>query len=322
MKARKTIRLAKKRHSIDISTRSDLARVLDVDARGISRVLEDPPSYYGIMRFPKPDGRIREIRPPRRILRGMQRNLLEFLYCRLRIPTFLHGGIPKRSIVTHATPHVGREMVATLDVRDFFPSTTPAHIEPVLEQAGLAREALSDVVRMTSLDGGLPQGSPTSCLLANLAFFAVDLRIRRLCRTRGLTYSRYVDDIAVSGESDFHELKGPFLEIIAHGRYVAAAEKTKFQDASVPQVITGLVANDKLRPTGEFIRRLNGDIRLCLEHTAAVVALAEGLTVRALKAKLNGRVAHIRACDERRGTKLRRRLNGVDWSPIDMMKSA
>ena len=274
-------------------TRTDLAAALRASERHIAEIVSNPANHYGYLPLPKPDGSIRKIYPPNRKLRALQRAFLEMLYGRLRAPSYLHGGIPGRSTITHAKYHVGAEMVATLDVKDFFPSTSDSAVSPVLAEAGFEDEALADALRLSMFRGGLPQGSPVSCLLANLAFCDVDLRIRRICRQRGLIYSRYVDDIAISGPGDFRELKGPFIECIRSGGYEVALRKVLFQSSAARQVVTGLVVNDKLRPTREFVRDLKHAIRLCIEHGASWVAAVEGLRVGELKARLNGRASHV-----------------------------
>jgi RNA-directed DNA polymerase len=154
-----TIRLARNPKSHRrIATRAELAAVLGATVDQIAEFVASPPSHYGYFRVPKPDGDFREIRPPKKRLRAVQRMLLEQLYKRLRIPSYLHGGVPGRSIITHAKCHVGMEMVGTLDVKSFFPSTSVLAVTPVLAEAGFTDGALSDVIAMSMLDGGLPQG--------------------------------------------------------------------------------------------------------------------------------------------------------------------
>lgn len=318
-----TIRLGRKSRSHQhIATRAELAVALDTPLAQIAEFVSNPSSQYGYIQIPKSDGGIRQLRPPRKKLRAVQRNLLDLLYKRLRIPAYLHGGIPGRSIVTHAERHVGMDMVGTLDVKDFFPSTGESAVSHVLLEADIHDMAMSDVLGLSMLDGGLPQGSPVSSLLANLAFCGVDQRIRRICRRRQLNYSRYVDDIAVSGAGDFAELKGPFTECIVGGGYAVAPNKVLFQSSATRQIITGLVVNDKLRPTRAFICELKHSIRLCIERGAPWVALSEGIRVADLKARLNGRMSHVRQCDRALGERIRKLLFGVDWAetlvdPVD-----
>jgi RNA-directed DNA polymerase len=291
----------------------ELARLLAVQPSFIERVAAGPAEFYGEMTIPKANGEPRIINPPKRPLREAQRMLLRVLYQRLRIPIFLHGGIPRRSIVTHATMHVGHVMVATFDVKRFFPSTTRRHIEPVFSAAGLVGEALDYAIVLTLLDGTLPQGSPASCFLANLAFIPADRQFLLLCKRKALNYSRYVDDIAVSGDYNFLELKGPFVDFIRQAGYEAAPKKVLFRSSGQRQVVTGLVVNDKLRPTSEFIAELKHSIRLCMELGPESVAISEGLETRELKARLTGRVGHIAQCDPKLGRRLHGLMCAVNW---------
>jgi hypothetical protein len=296
-----------------IRTRAELAALLDVPRDFIASVVADPAAFYTEFAIPKPNGELRTIRPPRRPLRNLQRRLLVELCRRVHVRSCLHGGIRDRSIVTHAQPHVAQEMVATLDIRKFFPSTNPALVIPVLVAAGFTAQALTDVLALVMLDGELPQGAPTSCLLANLSFAPGDSLFIHLCRRRRLRYSRYVDDIAISGAGNFAELRGSFVQVITSAGYAVAPDKIRFMARHERQIVTGLIVNDKLRPTPQYIRQLKGDIRTCLEHGAALIAAGDGLTVAQLKSQLTGRVAHVRHVDPETGRRLRGMLCGVDW---------
>jgi RNA-directed DNA polymerase len=299
-----------------ISTRAQLAVLLGVHPDFVRRVAGKPADFYGHLTVPKANGELRIINPPRKPLRSAQRALLRVLYQRLRIPAYLHGGIPRRSIFTHASLHVGHTMVATLDVKSFFPSTTRGHIEPVFAIAGIVEEALEDAIALTMLNNSLPQGSPTSSLMANLAFIPADRRFLLLCARKSLNYSRYVDDIAVSGDYDFSELRGPFVNSIRESGYEVAPKKVNFWLSGKRQVVTGLVVNDKLRPTSEFVKELKHCIRLCMKLGPELVAASEGQTVRELKACLTGRVGHVAQCDPRMGKHLRGMIRGVNWRSL------
>jgi len=296
-----------------VATRDQLAVLVNSQPLFIEQVVAGPATFYGEMTVPKANGELRTINPPKKPLRNIQRALLRVLYRRLRIPDYLHGGIPRRSIISHASPHVGHRMVATLDVKGFFPSTTRQHIEPVFAAAGFVGEAMEDAITLTLLNGSLPQGSPVSCLLANLAFIPADRRFLLLCKRKALNYSRYVDDIAISGDYDFSELKGPFVSFIRDSEYDVAPKKVKFTLSGKRQVVTGLVVNEKLRPTSEFIRELKHNIRLCRELGPELVADGEGQTVAELRACLTGRVGHVAQCDPGLGKRLRGLMCGVNW---------
>lgn len=297
-----------------VTTRDDISHLLRQPAGFIDQVVCNPSQFYTSFSVPKPNGELRTIRPPTKLLRKLQRVLLERLYERVEIPFYLHGGIPRRSILTHARAHVGRAMVATLDVRKFFPSTSANHVRPVLECLGFRDGAVQDVLGLTLLDNQLPQGAPTSCLLAHLAFAAGDRAFIEICRVRRLHFSRYIDDVAISGASHFDDLKGPFIECIEKNGYFVADDKVHFRSSARQQVVTGLVVNQQLRPTNAFIAELKELIRLCQQHGARFVADLDGTSVTSLKARLTGKVAHLARSHSALGKRFRGKLCGVDWS--------
>lgn len=317
----RSLRLGKAEARKPVASRAELAVLLNVHPDFIHRVAAAPTHFYGSFTVPKANGELRTITPPKKPLRAVQRALLRFLYGRLRIPGHLHGGVPHRSIISHASLHVGHTMVATLDVKSFFPSTTRRHVEPVFAVAGIVEEALEDALALAMLNDALPQGSPTSCFLANLAFIPVDQQFLELCGRKSLNYSRYVDDIAISGKCDFSELRGPFVNFIREGGYEVASKKVLFRPSSKRQVVTGLVVNEKLRPISEFITELKHNIRLCLELGPEIVAACEGMEVGELKASLTGRVGHVAQCDPRLGRRLRGLMCGVRWAGFPLTQS-
>jgi len=54
----------------------------------------------------------------------------------------------------------------------------------------------------SSLLGHLPQGAPTSPMLANLAMKRFDQIVTKISADRGLIYSRYADDLSFSTENE------------------------------------------------------------------------------------------------------------------------
>jgi RNA-directed DNA polymerase len=296
-----------------VGTREDLAALLGTSVDLIVKIVSDPLRFYSQFSVPKSNGELRTIRPPCRQLKSVQRSLLNLIYRRVHLRSCLHGGIRGKSIITHARAHVGRVMVATLDIRKFFPSTSPSHLLPVFEVLGFVDQAATDLLHLVTLDGGLPQGAPSSSILANLAFAAGDSRYIRICGRQRLRYSRYVDDIAVSGDHEFGDLRGPFVDAIKYAGYTVAPEKVHFTPRSARQVVTGLVVNDRLRPTPEFIAELKHEIRLCQECGAATLAVADGISVMTLKNRLTGRVGHVKQADRSLGKRLQGLLCGVDW---------
>lgn len=305
-----------------VVTVQQLAALVKLPVNKLERLVLDAPSLYTSFEVPKPNGKTRTIRPPARPLRDLQRTLLDVLQECIRFPRWMMGGVPKRSIFDHAKPHVGRKMVATFDVKAFYPSTKPAMVRTVLERLGFRGDATDAVLRLVTQDDELPQGSPTSGFLANLALEPADRRIDALCRKHGLNFTRYVDDMAISGDTDLTKFQGTIIEAVKECGYEVAPEKIRYMSRNVSQLVTKLRVNDKMRPTREFMAEVKADIWECLNAGAAAIAAERGVPLHNLKNSLTGKVSHIRGADREAGDKLRGMLRGVDWKSAERVEAA
>jgi hypothetical protein len=104
---------------------------------------------------------------------------------------------------------------AKLDFSDFFGSTSLdfvvsmfSMIFPFSEivKADEGKTALSTALSLCFLNGGLPQGTPTSPLITNLMMIPVDHRISNELRNHNgikYIYTRYADDILISSKIKF-----------------------------------------------------------------------------------------------------------------------
>jgi RNA-directed DNA polymerase len=292
----------------------ELAHALDCEEGALVAMTDLAPSLYSVFRQPKKSGGFREIRPPKKSLRLVQKRIYRMLEGRVRYPRWMMGGVPRRSIFMHAELHVRRQMVATLDVKSFFPSVRTDQVRSIVERFGISDFARDAVVRLTTLENQLPQGSPVSCFLANMIFDSIDRRVDALCRRHKLAYSRYVDDLAISGDFDFRHLRGAFIAPIEEPGFVVAQEKIHFMRQGTSQVVTNLCVNDKLRPTKAFIHEVKEDIWACLKGCGPeLLALEKCLSIGALRSRLSGRVGHIAQADPRLGRLLQGRLCGISW---------
>ncbi|MER2561558.1 MAG: reverse transcriptase family protein [Myxococcaceae bacterium] len=261
----------------------------------------------------------------------MQRKLLHDLLERVPFHSAAHGGVRGRSAVTHASLHSGRRIVAQFDLADFFPSITFKRVFGFFVALGYRRPLARDLAALTTtstpsaqlalrdLHSGadrvvfhqlvmrlrerhLPQGAPTSPALANHLAFMLDQRLSEAATSMGLTYSRYVDDLAFSGDVcvSLPRLERLVESIVLSEGFALRHRKSRLQTSATRQRVTGLVVNEKPQ-TGrkEFDR-----FRALLHQQAKAPTLA--------RAELEGRAEWFSTGNPTRRAKLRRLLDAIN----------
>ncbi len=175
---------------------------LALDAETAGRLLEPgspPPGFhYRHFTVPKKDGTPRELVEPGTQLKAVQRAIVRNLLCDQTPHPAALGFRRGRSITDHASRHAGAALIITADIADFFPSTQRWRIARWWEWQGYAPTATHLLTWLTSYQGHLPQGAPTSPPLSNLINVELDAALDRCTRQSGGRYSRYVDDLAFS----------------------------------------------------------------------------------------------------------------------------
>ena len=86
--------------------------------------LQHHEAQYETTAIPKRSGGKRILHVPDPATKIIQRNLLQQIVRRLPIHPDVHGVRRGHSIVDNAAKHVGQEVIVSLDVVDFFPSTS------------------------------------------------------------------------------------------------------------------------------------------------------------------------------------------------------
>ncbi|MFO0652201.1 MAG: reverse transcriptase family protein [Polyangiales bacterium] len=281
--------------------------------------------HYHRYEIPKKTGGRRAISAPKKRLAAAQRWVFLNILNKLSIDARAHGFVRHRSIITNATPHVGKRVVVNLDLKDFFPSVTFRRVKGLFKKFGYS-EHVATVLSLlctepprvaTTLDGKvyhvalgarvLPQGACTSPAITNLLCDRLDKRLAGLAKRHGFTYTRYADDLTLSG--DKATAAGRILrsarEILKSEGFVENPAKTRVMRASQRQEVTGVTVNQRVTVPRDEYRLLRATL-----HNAAKHGLAsqnrEG--VPNFAAHLKGRVEFACMVDPERAPKLRAAL--------------
>ena len=285
--------------------------------------------HYRILQ--KRSGGQRLIEAPKPRLKAIQQKILAHILSAMRPHNAAHGFRRGRSIRSFTAPHAGQQAVLKMDLEDFFPSIQRARVQALFRTAGYP-EAVANllgglctaVTPREILNNAaysiphLPQGAPTSPALANLCGYRVDSRLRALAHSAGAEYTRYADDLAFSGGTEFERSAERFsalaASILKKEGFSVNHRKTRIMRQGVRQQLTGLVVN--MRPN---IRRSDYDgLKAILTNCERGRPGEQNRDKRSdFRAHLSGRVSFVESINPGRGAKLRAIYNRIDWTLSD-----
>jgi hypothetical protein len=185
--------------------------------------------------------KLRPIDNPIGKLKFFQRRINRKILRRVDYPAYLCAGIIGRSLLDNARIHLSSPVLATLDIRSFFPSVSNIQVYKVWREVlDCSPRIASALTKLTTFERHLPQGAPTSTLLANLVLFSVDGVIREECLHRGVRYSTWVDDLAFSGKKA-REVIGVAVKALSCAGFSVSHRKMKVMGAGERKVLTGIL---------------------------------------------------------------------------------
>ena len=125
---------------------------------------------------------------------------IKFHLNKIRQPVYLYSPRGGRAQRDNAALHVGQNHFLTLDICQFYPSTTSEHVFRWAHYtAGLRPDVAGLFTKLVTVDDRISFGSPLSPVLATLVHRAMFDAIHAACVRRGLRMSLWVDDLTISG---------------------------------------------------------------------------------------------------------------------------
>jgi RNA-directed DNA polymerase len=111
------------------------------------------------------------------------------------------------------------------------------------------------LTKLTTYKGKLPQGAPTSPIVANLVFVKTGKRLQEFATKNNLTFTSFVDDLTFSSPIDFKEKTEDILSVIKADGFKISHKKTNYK-SKFPTVTGIVVKNNNLDLTNEFKDKL------------------------------------------------------------------
>jgi RNA-directed DNA polymerase len=170
--------------------------------------------------------------------------------------------------------------------------------------------------------GSLPQGAPTSPMLANLAMRAFDKDVQAIAHAQGLRYTRYADDLTFSTPGDFDRARASHvigLVSAAMGRTGLSPNmtKTRVRSPGARKIVLGLqVGSAAPRLPREFKEIMRRHIHYCVRSDVGPVmhARARGFSsVRGFRNHLEGLLGFAKQIEPLYAAECKSKLATVVW---------
>ncbi|WP_339101914.1 trypsin-like peptidase domain-containing protein [Pseudomonas sp. G166] len=305
------------------TTPADLATLLGTDYIKIKHFYYrgEMKRHYLAFEISKKSGGKRKILAPTdklKTIQGRIAGLLSNLY-KPRTPAkaFLVG----QSIVANARPHCRKKYVFNIDLENFFGTITFRRIRGMLmaKPYSLSPETASVIAHLTTVDGLLPQGAPSSPVISNMICASLDREIYSLAKRHRAVYTRYADDITLSFYTpieyvprelvEWRELDGrPNHYNSKVGRELAAVietqgftineNKVRLQGGRERQLVTGLVTNQKPNVPRPYIRKTAALVhsveKFGLEVATSIFKEKNPNSTASIETHLQGRLLYIK----------------------------
>ncbi len=131
---------------------------------------------------------------------------------------------------------------------------------------GFSKSTAKLIANLTTVDGYLAAGFSTSTTIANLIFYDLDSRISGITTSYNFEYSRYGDDIILSGEYYPMRLIKKISTILLHSGFRIQYSKSKILTQHESRIALGLNLNIKVNPSRATRKRLRAICNNCYSN--------------------------------------------------------
>lgn len=209
------------------------------------------------------------------------------------IPDYVFAFEKSRSIPTMASVHVGKKVVISVDIKDFFPSIRQKVIAKILAERGFGFPAARNLSELMTLGPRVPQGALTSPKISNIVVCRTfGPEIYEYCQQHGMDLTIYADDITIStnDDSDPWSVVRFLTQTVHKYGFRLNFDKTKVMRSTSRQYVCGAVVNEKVNLLRKERMKLRAIVHHCIVHGLEATADRNGLTPNEFLLSVRGRL--------------------------------
>lgn len=230
----------------------------------ISNRIED---NYREFKIPKKSGGFRTIAEPSRMLKAIQRNILNNYLYGIEISPYAKSYIKDISLKDNASVHVGKKKILKLDIESFFDNVDFMKVyHSVFGPDKFPKRIGVLLTNLTTYYGSVPQGAPTSAYISNIVMRDFDYEVGEFCQKANIEYTRYSDDMTFSGDFDPKDVIRFIRKALLKRGFSLNEDKTRVIGRSQAQVVTGICVNESMRAQKRYRKKIRQSMYLSLIH--------------------------------------------------------
>lgn len=226
-----------------LHSKKKLANLLKISFPNLQRASKETYKQYNKFNIAKNEFEHRNVQAPSEDLKRIQKRILVLLQ-RIEIPDWVIGGVSGKSYITNAKEHQNSQYILKVDIKKFYDNCTRDRVYRLFKDVFKTSSDVAKVLtNITTLDS-IPTGSPTSQLLAYLAYQDMFRSIYEISTSFGCTMTLYVDDLVFSNRNFFKYQRLTDLVRVELHKYShnLKASKVKFYNTGTKgALVTGVI---------------------------------------------------------------------------------
>ncbi len=299
---------------------------------------------YKYFKLKKRSGGFRIISAPHKDLKYIQKWINFNILSKHKLSSSSKGFVPGISIRDNAKVHEGASTILKVDLLKFFDTISEKRVFGVFVSIGYLKNLSVTIARLcccthqkdywdnyserdkeilldlyTERPAVLPQGAPSSPMLANIIAKKMDERFEKLSDILGFSYSRYADDLTFSIKEG---KKLPSLtlikKIIKEEGFFINPDKIRYIAKGKRQLVTGLSVANGVHVTKKYRKDIMRHIHFCRKygvenHLNRQKSFFSNYNAMSFHDWLYGSICFINSVDPEYSKRLLVQFNKIDW---------
>ncbi|MDX7921937.1 reverse transcriptase family protein [Aeromonas media] len=221
-----------------------LSKILGMEYSLLSRMTGANSYFYRDFKIKKRNGGTRTIQSPYPKLAYTQQWIKKHILDKICISDHAFAYAKGKSHIENAKQHIGSGELLKIDLVNFFDHIDFKSVYSIFFNCGYSEKVSTQLAKLCTIWDRLPQGAPTSPVISNIILKEIDHEFSLFSAEHGLIYTRYADDICISGQEISLDFILNAKNIIESNGFLVNPEKTCLVKGSARKLITGVQVND------------------------------------------------------------------------------